>query len=103
MRKLIPLLFILIGCSKEEEALILSKKTFSLKIDSVLNSTGTRSILYDNNGYYHLKLDVTRNQTLSTVKGKILEDSKEPYPPEKFDWESNSRDELELINLCDTK
>jgi hypothetical protein len=59
--------------------------------------------LYDNNGYYHLKLDVTRNQTLSTVKGKILADSKEPYPPEKFDWESNYRDELELINLCDTK
>ena len=89
MRKLIPLLFFLIGCSKEEAALILSKKTFSLKIDSVLNSTGTRSVLYDNNGYYHLKLDVTRNQTLSRVTGKILADGKEPYPPEKVDWESN--------------
>ena len=89
MRKLIPLLFFLVGCSKEEAALILSKKTFSLKIDSVLNSTGTRSVLYDNNGYYHLKLDVTRNQTLSRVTGKILADGKEPYPPEKVDWESN--------------
>ena len=89
MRKLIPLLFFLIGCSKEEAALILSKKTFSLKIDSVLNSTGTRSVLYDNNGYYHLKLDITRNQTLSRVTGKILADGKEPYPPEKVDWESN--------------
>ena len=90
MRKLIPLLFFLIGCSKEEaEDLILSKKTFSLKIDSVLNSTGTRSVLYDNNGYYHLKLDITRNQTLSRVTGKILADGKEPYPPEKVDWESN--------------
>ena len=89
MRKLIPLLFFLIGCSKDEAALILSKKTFSLKIDSVLNSTGTRSVLYDNNGYYHLKLDVTRNQTLSRVTGKILADGKEPYPPEKVDWESN--------------
>ena len=59
--------------------------------------------MYDNNGYYHLKLDVTRNQTLSKVTGKILADSKEPYPPEKFDWESNYRDKLELINLCDTK
>ena len=89
MRKLIPLLFFLVGCSKEEAALILSKKTFSLKIDSVLNSTGTRSVLYDNNGYYHLKLDITRNQTLSRVTGKILADGKEPYPPEKVDWESN--------------
>ena len=101
MNRLIIIIFFLIGCSKEEAALILSKKTFSLKIDSVLN--WTRSVLYDNNGYYHLKLDVTRNQTLSTVKGKILADSKEPYPPEKFDWKSNYRDELELINLCDTK
>jgi hypothetical protein len=48
--------------------------------------------LYDNNGYYHLKLDVTRNQTLRRVTGKILADSKEPYPPEKVDLESNYRD-----------
>ena len=89
MNRLIIIIFFLVGCSKEEAALILSKKTFSLKIDSVLNSTGTRSVLYDNNGYYHLKLDITRNQTLSRVTGKILVDGKEPYPPEKVDWESN--------------
>ena len=87
MRKLTPLLFFLIGCAKED--MILSKKDYSIKIDSVLNSNGTRSILYDNNGYYHLKLDATRNQTLSRVTGKILSNGKEPYPPEKVEWESN--------------
>jgi hypothetical protein len=87
MTRLIIIIFFLVGCSKEEaEDLILSKKTFSLKIDSVLNSTGTRSVLFDNNGYYHLKLDPTKNQTLSRVTGKILADGKEPYPPEKVDW-----------------
>ncbi len=88
MRKLIPLLFILIGCEKEDE-LILSKKTFSIKIDSVLNSSGTKSLLFDANGFYHLKLDATKNQTLSRVTGTILLNGKEPIPPEKVEWDSN--------------
>ena len=87
MTRLIIIIFLLAGCSKED--FLLSKKTYSLKIDSVLNSSGTRSILYDNNGYYHLTLDATRNQTLSRVTGKILVDGKEPDPAEKIEWESN--------------
>jgi hypothetical protein len=87
MTRLILILFLFAGCSKED--LLLSNKTYSLKIDSVLNSSGTKSILYDVNGYYHLKLDATRNQTLSRVTGKILSDGKEPNPPEKIEWESN--------------
>ena len=88
MRKLIPLLFILIGCEKEDE-LNLTKKTFSIKIDSVLNSSGTKSLLFDANWFYHLKLDATKNQTLSRVTGTILLNGKEPIPPEKVEWESN--------------
>lgn len=87
MRKLIPVIFFLIGCDKED--MILSKKTYTIKIDSVLNSSGTKSVLFDVNGYYHLKLDATKNQTLSRVTGKILLNDKEPYPAEKVDWESN--------------
>lgn len=87
MRKLIPLIFFLIGCTKED--MIFSKKDYSINIDSVLNSNGTKSLLYDANGYYHLKLDATKNQTLSRVTGKILLNGKEPIPPEKVDWESN--------------
>ena len=88
MTRLIIIIFFLIGCEKEDK-LILSKNTFSIKIDSVLNSSGTKSLFFDANGYYHLILDVTKNQTLSRVTGKILVDGKEPYPPEKIDWESN--------------
>jgi hypothetical protein len=84
---LILILCVFAGCSKED--MLFSKKTYSLTIDSVLNSSGTRSVLYDNNGYYHLKLDATKNQTLSRVTGKILSDGKEPNPPEKIEWESN--------------
>ena len=51
MNRLIIIIFFLVGCTKEAEDLILSKKTFSLNIDSVLNSTGTRSVLFDKNGY----------------------------------------------------
>jgi hypothetical protein len=87
MKKLIPFLIIFIACSKED--LIISKKVYSIKIDSVLNSSGTKSLLFDANGYYHLKLDVRQNQTLSRVTGKVLVNGKEPYPPEKIDWESN--------------
>jgi hypothetical protein len=88
MTRLLIIIFFLAGCSKEED-MILSKKDYSIKIDSVLNSNGTRSILYDANGYYHLKLDATKNQTLSRVTGTILLNGKEPYTPEKVDWESN--------------
>ena len=87
MKKLIPFLILFTACSKED--LIISKKVYSIKIDSVLNSSGTKSLLFDANGYYHLKLDVRQNQTLSRVTGKVLVNGKEPYPPEKIDWESN--------------
>ena len=88
MRKLIPLLFILIGCEKEDE-LILPKNTFSINIDSVLNASGTKSVLFDTNGFYHLKLDSTKNQTLSRVTGTILLNGKEPLISERVEWESN--------------
>ena len=88
MTRLIIIIFFLIGCEKEDK-LILSKNTFSIKIDSVLNSSGTKSLLFDANGFYHLKLDATKNQTLSRVTGTILLNGKEPIPQEKVDWESN--------------
>jgi len=87
MKRLISFLILFSACSKED--LVATQKTYSIKIDSVLNQSGTKSLLFDVNGYYHLKLDVTKNQTLSRVTGKILVDGKEPYPPEKIDWESN--------------
>jgi len=86
MKKLIPLLILFSACSKNDGV---PQKTYSLKIDSVLNQSGTKSLVYDINGYYHLKLDARKNQTLSRVTGKVLVDDKEPYPSEKIEWESN--------------
>ena len=87
MKKILLFLIIFSSCSQED--FIIAKKNYTIKIDSVLNSSGTKSLFFDANGYYHLILDVTKNQTLSRVTGKILVDGKEPYPPEKIDWESN--------------
>ena len=87
MKRLIPLLILLSACSRED--LNVPQKKYYLKIDSVLNQSGTKSLVYDINGYYHLKLDVRKNQTLSRVTGTVLVDGREPYPPEKIDWESN--------------
>lgn len=87
MKKILLFLITFSSCSQED--FMIAKKNYTIKIDSVLNSSGTKSLFFDANGYYHLILDVTKNQTLSRVTGKILVDGKEPYPPEKIDWESN--------------
>ena len=74
MKKILLFLIVFSSCSQED--FIISKKTYSIKIDSVLNSSGTKSLLFDANGYYHLMLDVRQNQTLipksTSLFGKIL-------------------------------
>ena len=58
MKRLILFLIIFTACSKED--LIISKKVYSIKIDSVLNSSGTKSLLFDARIF-----DVTRRFTLT--------------------------------------
>lgn len=87
MKQLIPILF-LFGCTKDVEIPI-PKKTYTLEISGVLNQTGIGYLPLDANGYHHLKLDRTKNQTVHRVTGKILVNGKEPYPSEKVEWESN--------------
>jgi hypothetical protein len=88
MKKLIPLLF-LFSCSKED-TIVTHKKEFTLVIDSVLNQSGTNSLPKDSNGFYHLKLINSNNQTLSRVTGKILLNGKPPLQPKQYvEWESN--------------
>jgi len=81
MKRFIPILF-LFGCTKDVEIPI-PTKTYTLEIKGIMNQNGIGSIPKDVNGYYHLKLDRTKNQTVHRVNGK------EPYPPEKVEWESN--------------
>ena len=88
MKKLIPLLF-LFSCSKDT-TISIPKKEFTLVIDSVLNQSGTKSLPKDSNGFYHLKLINSNNQTLSRVTGKILLNGKPPLQPKQYvEWESN--------------
>lgn len=85
--KLLVVIFLLIGCTKDEDILPIKEYTFT--IDSVLNKSGTSSLYKDNNGYFHLKLSPANNQTIHRVTGRILVNGKEPVPAEKVEWESN--------------
>jgi hypothetical protein len=70
MKRFIPILF-LFGCTKDVEIPI-PAKTYTLEIKGVMNQNGIGSIPKDANGYYHLKLDRTKNQTVHRVNGTIL-------------------------------
>ena len=88
MKKILLFLIVFSSCSQED--FIISKKTYSIKIDSVLNSSGTKSLLFDANGYYHMKLYENTNQTFSRIVGKILLNGKPPLEPKQYvEWESN--------------
>lgn len=87
MKRLIPLL-LLFGCTKDVE-IPSPQKTYTLEINGIMNQNGMGSLPKDNNGYYHLKLDRTKNQTVHRVSGTILVNGKEPIPAEKIEWESN--------------
>ena len=84
---LVSLSLLLLGCSKDD--VILPQRQYTLSIDSVLTQSGMKSIPKDVNGYYHLKLDQTKNQTVHRITGRILVNGKEPTPSEKIEWESN--------------
>jgi hypothetical protein len=84
----VSIVVLLFGCSKDEN-MPLPKKEFTLSIDSVLTQSGMSSLPLDKNGYYHLKLDETKNQTVHRITGRILINGKEPTPAEKIEWESN--------------
>ncbi len=62
-------------------------------IDSALNQTGTRSLLLDNNGIYHMPLNAYSNQTFSRITGRILVDGiPNPIPSPvglNLNWESD--------------
>jgi hypothetical protein len=70
MKRFIPILF-LFGCAKDIEIPI-PAKTYTLEINGVINQNGIGSLPKDANGYYHLKLDRTKNQTVHRVNGRIL-------------------------------
>jgi hypothetical protein len=85
---LTPLVFLfIIGCSKDEDITPIEK--YSLTIDSVLTRNGNQSLPIDQNGYYHLKIITLGSSQSHRVIGKLLVNGKEPYPPQRVEWESN--------------
>ena len=70
----------LTGCEKDE---ILLTDDYTLELNPRLDTT--------NDGYYRLKLNSSDNseQTIHRISGSLLNYGKEPYPPQKVDWESS--------------
>ena len=87
MKKLIPLLFLLSACTKEDE--YIPQKEYTFTIDSVLTQNGLRSLPKYQNGLYHLKITSIGTPQSHRVTGRILVNGKEPYPNEKINFESN--------------
>lgn len=92
MKKLltpIVCLFLLISCQKDEiypEAIY----NYELRIDSVLNRAGTKSLPKDSNGYYHLVINNPYStQQTHRVVGRFLVNNKPAQYPHKIEWESN--------------
>jgi hypothetical protein len=87
VKKLIPLLILFSACTKDD--VVVPQKNYTFSIDSVLTQSGTKSLLIDANGYYHLKLIPNSNQQPHRITGRILVNDKEPFPIEKIEFESN--------------
>jgi hypothetical protein len=84
---------LLCSCNKDIVTPIPPQHTISFTIDSALNSNGKQSLLLDNNGFYHLVLSTTTNQTLSRITGKFLVDGKPNQIPSpvtgRIEWSSS--------------
>jgi len=93
--KILPFLGImaLMACNKDIVTPIPQTHTITFTIDSALSSNGKQSLLLDNNGFYHLVLSVTSNQTLSRITGKFLVDGKPNQIPSpvtgRIEWSSS--------------
>lgn len=94
---------LLCSCNKDIVTPIPPQHIVSFSIDSALNTTGTKSLKIDNNGFYHLIIDTSKFQNLARITGTFLVDGKPngfPSPvDEKIEWLS---DHYWLLNPGDT-
>lgn len=77
IRILIVILFVSSCTTSNDEILYEDVVSHTIEMDGRLD--------IDENGYYHLKLDPNRNQTIHRVSAKISNIS----TPRKFEWSSN--------------
>ena len=89
MKKLLTPIVCLLFIACEKTEVVQLPIDYSLTIDSVLTRDGLRSLPKDTNGFYHLKIIVNGTPQSHRVVGKILINGKEPFPPERVNFESN--------------
>lgn len=78
----IVIISLIISCKKDDNIILPTKEdSYKIQIDGRLP--------IDQNGFYILKLDSTKNQTIHTISGTLRVNEKIPYPSEKIQWESN--------------
>lgn len=90
MKRLLLLLPILLSaCMGEPEYIIPQPPpyNFTFQLDSALNSRGTKSLLLDKGGFYHLKMSEATFQTFSRITGRFLWNGKpNPIPSPVDCW-----------------
>ena len=85
--KILPIIGIVLLCACEKEVTkpIPPQHTISFTIDSALSSNGKQRLPIDKNGFYHLIMDNSKNQTLSRITGTLLVDGKPIKIPSPVD------------------
>ena len=86
-------IILLCACNKEVIQPTPPQHTISFSIDSALTANGKQSLTKDNNGFFHLTLSTTSNQTLSRITGTFLVDGKPEQIPSPvnstIEWQSD--------------
>lgn len=89
MKKLLTPIVCLLFIACEKTEIVPQPKEYTFTIDSVLTQNGLRSLPKDQNGLYHLRITTIGSPQSHRVVGKILVNGKEPFPPERINFESN--------------
>lgn len=76
---LLGIVIISVSCTTSNEEPFID--SFTLTLDPRLD--------IDDNGYYQLKLDEFKFQTVHRISGQLLKNGEEPFPAEKVSWESS--------------
>ena len=81
LKRLLILCIVFISCNKDIDTIKPKENTYKIELNGRLP--------IDQNGYYHLTIDTTKNQTLHRISGFLKVNDTIPIPSEKIQWESN--------------
>ena len=81
LKELLLISIVFLSCNKDVDTLKPKQNTYKIELNGRLP--------LDQNGFYHLTIDTTKNQTLHRISGFLKVNDTIPTPPEKIQWESN--------------